>query len=110
MALAQAFSIASVPYSLLVLVGLAGVFHLASVYWRLRHIPGPFWAKFTNLQRIFWVKSERAHEIHQVAHARYGDVVTFGPNMVSLADPAWIKTIYPMRPGFPKVTCSGWPN
>jgi len=76
--------------------------HLFRVYWRLRHIPGPFWAKFTNVQRVLWVKSRRAHEIHQALHDKYGEVVQFGPNMVSLANPAWIPTVYPIRPGFPK--------
>ncbi|RYP44066.1 hypothetical protein DL768_009435 [Monosporascus sp. mg162] len=80
----------------------SAVVHLFRVYWRLRHIPGPFWAKFTNVQRVFWVKSRRAHEIHQAVHDKYGEVVQFGPNMVSLANPAWIPTVYPIRPGFPK--------
>jgi hypothetical protein len=72
-------------------------------YWRLRDFPGPFWAKFTDFQRMFWVKTMRAQEIHQEVHDKYGDCVRFGPNTVSLADPAAIATLYPMRPGFPKV-------
>jgi hypothetical protein len=107
MGLAQAASVqfsnsSSILYSALVLLAVGGLFQLIFVYWRLRHIPGPFWTKFTDLQRVLWVRTQRAHEIHQAAHEEYGDVVTFGPNMVSLADPAWIKQIYPMRPGFPK--------
>lgn len=94
----------SIFYSFFVLLGVSGVLQLLRVYRRLRHIPGPFWAKFTDLQRVFWVQTQRAHEIHQAAHEKYGDVVIFGPNMVSLADPDWIKTLYPMRPGFPKVS------
>ena len=77
--------------------------HLFRVYWQLRHIPGPFWAKFTNLQRVAWVRTGRAHEIHQAVHDKYGEVVRFGPNMISLSNPAWIPTVYPIRPGFPKV-------
>ncbi len=80
------------------------VVHLFCVYWRLRHIPGPFWAKFTNVQRVLWVKTGRAHEIHQAVHEKYGEVAQFGPNMVSLANPAWIPTVYPIRPGFPKAS------
>jgi len=78
-------------------------FNFLSTYWRLRHIPGPFWANFTNLPRIWWVKSGRSQEIHLELHKKYGDIVRFGPNMVSISDPAAIPTIYPMRPGFPKV-------
>lgn len=77
-------------------------------YWRLRHVPGPVLAKFTDLQRVWWVKSGRAHEYHRDMHAKYGPIVRFGPNMVSVSDPRVIPTIYPSRPGFPKVSdCSG---
>ena len=72
-------------------------------YRKLRHIPGPFWARLTNLQRVSWVRSRRAHEIHMNLHVKYGDCVRFGPNMVSVSDPAAIATVYPMRSGFPKV-------
>ena len=78
-------------------------YHLFRTYWKLRDFPGPLWAKFTNLQRVHWVKTKRAQEIHQKAHQKYGDVVRFGPNMVSLSDPALIPGLYPMRAGFPKV-------
>lgn len=78
-------------------------FRAIHVYWRLRDIPGPIWARWTNLQRVYWVKTRQAHRIHHEMHERYGDVVRFGPSMVSLADPAWIPLVYPMRPGFPKV-------
>ncbi|KFY18824.1 hypothetical protein V491_04690 [Pseudogymnoascus sp. VKM F-3775] len=71
-------------------------------YWRLRDVPGPFWAKFTDFQRMFWVKTMRAQEIHREAHEKYGDCVRFGPNTVSLCDPAMIPTLYPMRSGFLK--------
>lgn len=81
-------------------------YRLLSTYTRLRHVPGPFWARLTNLPRIAWVRSRRAHEIHTDLHNDHGDCVRFGPNMVSIADPAVIPIIYPMRPGFPKV-CAG---
>ncbi|KAL8722234.1 MAG: hypothetical protein Q9181_007531 [Wetmoreana brouardii] len=77
-------------------------YRLFRTYRRLKHIPGPFWARFTNLQRVSWVRSKRAHEIHTGLHHKYGDCVRFGPNMVSISDPAAIAAVYPMRPGFPK--------
>lgn len=79
-------------------------YQLLHTYTRLKHVPGPFWARLTNLSRVSWVRSKRAHEIHTDLHSRYGDCVRFGPNMVSIADPAAIPAIYPMRPGFPKVS------
>ena len=82
-----------------------GVFLLRSVtsYLRLRQVPGPFLAAWTNLPRVSWALSKRAHEIHIELHEKYGDLVRFGPNMVSISDPREIPTLYPMRPGFVKV-------
>lgn len=77
--------------------------HLFRVWWSLRHIPGPFLASLTNLQRVWWVKTGRAHLYHQAIHAKYGDVVRIGPHMVSFSNPEAIATVYPIRPGFPKV-------
>ncbi|KAM0804923.1 cytochrome P450 [Usnea florida] len=76
--------------------------YLWSTYRRLKDVPGPFWARITDLQRMFVVKTGRSHEIHQKAHDKYGDMVRLGPNMVSVSDPNTIPAVYPMRPGFPK--------
>lgn len=93
----------SAPVSILGLLLAYLCYHILRTYWRHKKIPGPFWARFTNLQRVRWVLSGRAHEVHQDLHAQYGDCVQFGPNMVSISDPAAIALVYPMRPGFPKV-------
>ncbi len=99
-------------YLLAVLVmGLLGVvplliaLQLFRTYWRLRHIPGPFWATFTNLQRVLWVKTKQAHLFHQHVHEQYGPVVRIGPNMVIFDDPDAIPIVHTMRRGFPKVSC-----
>ena len=96
------YSINTLGKLLLFLVSIV-ILTFSRTYWRLRHIPGPFWARVTNLQRVSWVRSRRAHEIHMELHDKYGDCVRFGPNMVSDSDPAAIATVYPIRPGFPKV-------
>ena len=80
---------------------------LFRTWWRLRYIPGPFIASFTNFQRVWWVKTKRAHLIHQQMHEKYGAVVRIGPNMVSISNPEAIPTVYPMRPGFIKVRILG---
>ncbi|KAL4932528.1 cytochrome P450 [Aspergillus undulatus] len=90
-----------VLHSLALLLCYAAI-HLIRVYWALLHIPGPFWARFTNLQRVSWVTNGRAHEIQQSMHKKYGEVVRFGPNMVSLSIPAGIPIVYPTRMGVPK--------
>ena len=97
----------SATFSTIGVLALYLCYHLFQTYWQLRDFPGPFWAKFTNWQRVYWVKTRRAQEIHQEAHEKYGDVVRFGPNMVSLSDPAMIPELYPMRAGFPKVGVLG---
>nr|BCP96879.1 cytochrome P450 oxidase [Penicillium shearii] len=77
-------------------------FWLCRRYFQLRGIPGPFVARITNLCRVRWVGSRKSHEIHSRLHDQYGSVVRFGPNMVSVADPAAISVIYPARSGFLK--------
>nr|API82663.1 putative P450 monooxygenase and putative metallo-beta-lactamase superfamily II [Penicillium roqueforti] len=77
--------------------------YVCCLYLHLQDVPGPLFAKFTNLQRVWWVKSGRAHEYHRRMHAVYGPAVRFGPNMVSISDPRTIPAIYPSRPGFPKM-------
>ena len=77
-------------------------------WWRLRQIPGPLPAKITNFQRMSWIRTKRAHLILQGLHERYGEVVRIGPNMVSFSNPDVIPSVYPMRPGFPKVCICTW--
>ncbi|OBR03144.1 Cytochrome P450 CYP4/CYP19/CYP26 subfamilies [Colletotrichum higginsianum IMI 349063] len=98
LAVAQAHLVPLALAALLVLV----VLQLGRTWWRLRHIPGPFLARFTNLQRIFWVKTTRAHLILQEEHARHGEVVRIGPNTVSISNPEVLPVIYTTRTGFPK--------
>jgi len=88
--------------ALLLLLLVPVVAHVGRVYWSLKHVPGPFWARFTNIQRVYWVQTARSHEIHAELHRRYGDLVRLGPNMVAISDPKWIPVIYPIRAGFPK--------
>ncbi|KAL4903514.1 hypothetical protein BDW74DRAFT_186129 [Aspergillus multicolor] len=63
-------------------------------YLRLSHIPGPFLAKLTNIPRFTWVLSNKAHDIHVALHRKYGPLVRFGPNMVSIADPKEVSHVY----------------
>jgi hypothetical protein len=44
-------------------------------------------------QHLLWVASGNAHDIHLALHRKYGDIVRFGPNMISVQDPAQIGTI-----------------
>jgi len=79
---------------------------IAQAYYRLTHIPGPFLARFTNLTRLSWVLSYKAHDIHISQHMKYGPVVRFGPNMVSVACPSEVGTIYGFSKPWLKVRIS----
>lgn len=73
-------------------------------YWRLCQFPGPFWAKFTDIQRACWVQAGASDRRHRELHEQYGSFVRLGPNMLSLSDPSLISTVYPTRRGIPKVS------
>lgn len=70
----------------------------------LRHVPGPLLASITNIPRVLWVLSNRAHDIHISLHERYGKLVRFGPNMVSVGDATEISKIYGFGRRFVKVS------
>lgn len=94
-------------FSLSILLPL-GVVCLAALllrgYIRLRHIPGPLLSAFTNVPRAYWVWSNKSHEIHSGLHKKYGRLVRFGPNMISVTDPREIQNIYNFAGSFGKVS------
>lgn len=69
----------------------------------LKKIPGPFLAKFTDLWRLVVAYEKKHIATQQRLHAKYGDYVQLGPNVVSVADPSLVKTIYSTRGTFLKV-------
>ncbi|KAI8301211.1 hypothetical protein K4K59_001118 [Colletotrichum sp. SAR11_240] len=68
----------------------------------LNKYPGPFLASLTDWWRFFDVKGQRPEVTHQKLHEKYGDIVRLGPNTLSFADPAALKTIYGLNKGFVK--------
>lgn len=72
-------------------------------YWRLRHIPGPFWASLSDIPRTLWVLTGHAQVIHRKLHDKYGPLIRIGPNMISVDEPDAIPTIYTTKPGTIKV-------
>jgi len=69
----------------------------------LNKYPGPFLASLTDWWRFYDVYKQRPERTHRQLHAKYGDVVRLGPNTLSFADPAALKTIYGLNKGFIKV-------
>ncbi|EWG52238.1 hypothetical protein FVEG_11028 [Fusarium verticillioides 7600] len=60
----------------------------------LRQYPGPFLAKWTNVWRLYQVRSQKYQWTIQELHKKYGPVVRIGPNLLDLDYPELIKTIY----------------
>lgn len=66
-----------------------------SRYWRLRHVPGPFLAKFTDLWLAWkiWTKTSPI-DLQLDLHERYGPIVRYGPNRVLFSDPSAVPVIF----------------
>ena len=60
----------------------------------LNSVPGPFWAKFSNLWLVYHTRKGHIHRKMVEVHLKYGDLVRTGPNEVSTADIESLKTIY----------------
>jgi hypothetical protein len=72
----------------------------------LNKYPGPFLASLTNWWRFWDVYKRRPEVTHIKLHAKHGDVVRLGPNVLSFANPNALKTIYGLNKGFTKVRAS----
>ena len=75
----------------------------------LNKYPGPFLASLTDFWRFWDVYQRRPEITHQKLHAKCGDVVRLGPNVLSFADPKALKTIYGLNKGFTKVCLLTFP-
>jgi hypothetical protein len=69
----------------------------------LSPLPGPKWARFTGLYRVYRLWSGQAPAMYLQLHKQYGPIVRTGPNTVSIADPATIPSIYGISSNFLKV-------
>jgi len=97
-------NVSEVSWSFIVLALLTTfLFYTLYDYLRLRHIPGPFFASVSNIQRLYWVLSGRAHDHHIALHKKYGPLVRMGPNMVSVGDPSETGKIYGITGKYKKV-------
>lgn len=66
-------------------------------------IPGPLFARFTNLYRALLVYRRSPHEVHLALHKKHGPLVRIGPNVVSVSGSArYIPQIYGIGKGLIK--------
>ncbi|KAI1820167.1 cytochrome p450 benzoate 4-monooxygenase [Xylaria intraflava] len=73
-----------------------------TTYRHLRHMPGPFVGKFSNVWLGFAARNARKFAWVHAAHQKYGKVVRVGFNHVSIATPEGLRTIYSHNGGFLK--------
>lgn len=71
-------------------------------YKHLRHIPGPFVAKFSNVWLALGARKGKKFAWVHWAHERYGRVVRVGFNHVSIAEPEGLQAVYAHGNGFLK--------
>ncbi|KAH8657999.1 cytochrome P450 86A1 [Xylariales sp. PMI_506] len=64
---------------------------------RLRHVPGPFWARITHAWIIRHVLRGSFVDMLVQLHSQYGPVVILAPDFVSLSDPAEIRRVNKVR-------------
>ncbi|KAK7911620.1 cytochrome P450 [Apiospora marii] len=60
----------------------------------LRHYPGPFLARFTNLWRLYITWRGQSHVVIHELHKKFGPVVRLGPSMLDLDILDFIKVVY----------------
>lgn len=69
----------------------------------LKNVPGPYFAKLTNIYQLVVYFRHRQFSVIRSLHARYGTAVRIGPNHVSLNDLSLLKKIYDMKGTYAKV-------
>jgi len=68
----------------------------------LRHYPGPFLAKFTNLWRLYYTRKGSFQHDVSLLHKKYGSVVRIAPNVLDVDDPSLLKTVFGTKGGWKK--------
>lgn len=75
---------------------------IAPLFSPLRKVPGPFYARFSNLFYLNRVRHGSFQHENLALHRKFGPLVRLGPKLVSVDDPGAIKTIYGIGSKFPK--------
>ncbi|KEY73162.1 hypothetical protein S7711_04128 [Stachybotrys chartarum IBT 7711] len=79
---------------------LAYVVHLFNQWYRLSHVPGPFWAAFSQ----YWMAREAMKGWQpsslKAANEKYGPLIRVGPNDVVTSDPEVLRRINSVRSAY----------
>lgn len=82
---------------------LFGLVRILDTYIRLRHVPGPFAAKFNDLWRLWAMNTPGYGERLVRLHRKYGPLIRLGPNHVSTGDASMVSMIFGTNPVWEKV-------
>lgn len=89
-------------YAILIL-GILLLCRILNNHNKLRQIPGPLLAGWTDLWRYVHCMREQANQEYKL-HRKYNSaLIRLGPNTVSVSDPKAIPIIYGLKPIFNKV-------
>ena len=80
------------------------LYYVSTLYaYGLWDLPGPAFAKVSNLWRFIETWKGHLELVLRELHRKHGKVVQIGPNVVSITDPDAIETIYGIKADLPKV-------
>ena len=89
---------------ILIFTGFSAAYNL--IRWiidPLRHIPGPFLARFTRLWYLYKIHHGDFEKTNVELHQKFGPIVRIAPNEYSIDDVAAAKVIYGHGNSFAKV-------
>jgi cytochrome P450 len=85
-------------FLLLLAAGALAVVQLTVNSFKLRGIPGPLMARFTDVWRFQAMRSKGWSTRLVALHKKHGKLVRIGPNHISVSDPAAIPIVYGTNP------------
>jgi hypothetical protein len=91
-------------HTVLVAVLVISIVKIAITWFQHSYIPGPLLCSITNLPRLLWVRTGKAHIIHIQLHEKYGNLVRLGPNNISVGDAREVSKIYGVTANLRKVS------
>ncbi|KAH8167060.1 hypothetical protein CIB48_g1177 [Xylaria polymorpha] len=96
--------LSSVDFFLLALSGFSLWYLISSAvtWYRLRHIPGPFLAKFSYLWLAQTAQGARQYYIYRDLCKKYGPLVRIGPNELTTDDPEILRRAGAVRGSYGK--------
>lgn len=81
------------------------LYYILPYFFQYRHlisIPGPFFAKFSNIWLALQAKRGQKFASVDAAHGKYGKIIRVGYNHISIADEKALMTVYGHGNGFLK--------